>query len=74
VFADPQVQHLGAAAPVRHPILGEIKIVKQAVGLSRTPATMARATPEHSEHTAEILKEIGYDDAQIADLKARKVV
>jgi formyl-CoA transferase len=74
VFADPQVKHLGAAAPVQHPTLGEIKIVKQAVGLSRTPATMARATPEHSEHTAEILKEIGYDDAQIADLRARKVI
>ncbi|MBL8384755.1 MAG: CoA transferase [Burkholderiales bacterium] len=74
VFADPQVKHLGAAAPVQHPKLGEIRLVNQAVKLSRTPATMARATPEHSEHTAEILKEIGYDDAQIADLKARKVV
>ena len=74
VFADPQVKHLGAAAAVQHPKLGEIKIVNQAVTLSRTPATMARATPEHSEHTAEILKEIGYSDAQIADLKARKVV
>ena len=74
VFADPQVKHLGAAAAVQHPTLGEIKIVNQAVTLSRTPATMARATPEHSEHTAEILKEIGYSDAQIEDLKARKVV
>ena len=74
VFADPQVKHLGAAAAVQHPKLGEIKIVNQAVKLSRTPATMARATPEHSEHTAEILKEIGYSDVQIEDLKARKVV
>ena len=74
VFADPQVKHLGAAAAVTHPTLGEIKLVNQAVGLSRTPATMARATPEHGEHTAEILREIGYDDARIADLRARKVV
>ena len=74
VFADPQVKHLGAAAAVQHPKLGEIRIVNQAVKLSRTPATMARATPEHSEHTAEILKEIGYSDVQIEDLKARKVV
>lgn len=74
VFADPQVQHLGAVAPVAHPILGDIRIVNQAVKLSRTPATMARATPEHSEHTAEILREIGYSDAEIADLKERKVV
>ena len=74
VFADPQVKHIKAAAVVAHPQLGEIRIVNQAVGLSRTPATMARATPEHGEHTTEILREIGYDDARIADLRARKVV
>ena len=74
VFADPQVKHLGAAAPVQHPTLGAIKVVNQAVGLSRTPATMARATPDHGEHTTEILREIGYDDARIADLRARKVI
>lgn len=74
VFADPQVKHLGAAAPVQHPTLGEIKVVNQAVGLSRTPATMARATPDHGEHTTEILREIGYDDARIADLRARRVI
>ncbi|MFN0161510.1 MAG: CaiB/BaiF CoA transferase family protein [Burkholderiales bacterium] len=74
VFADPQVKHLKAAAEVAHPTLGAIRIVNQAVGLSRTPATMARATPEHGEHTAEILREIGYDDARIADLRSRKVI
>ncbi len=74
VFADPQVQHIGAAASVAHPVLGDIRIVNQAVKLSRTPATMARPTPEHSEHTAEILREIGYNDAQIADFRQRKVV
>ena len=74
VFADPQVKHIGAAAPVQHQTLGAIKVVNQAVGLSRTPATMARATPDHGEHTTEILREIGYDDARIADLRARKVI
>ncbi|MBL8376839.1 MAG: CoA transferase [Burkholderiales bacterium] len=74
VFADPQVKHLKAAAEVAHPKLGTIRMVNQAVGLSRTPATMARATPEHGEHTAEILREIGYDDARIADLRSRKVI
>jgi formyl-CoA transferase len=74
VFADPQVRHLGAAAPVQHPALGEIRLVNQAVTLSRTPASMARATPEHGEHTAEILGEIGYSETQIADLKTRGIV
>jgi formyl-CoA transferase len=74
VFADPQVRHLGCAAPVRHPVLGEIRLVNQMVGLSRTPASLAAATPELGEHTDEILRELGWDDARIADLRARKVI
>jgi formyl-CoA transferase len=74
VFADPQVKHLKAAAEVTHPALGTIRIVNQAVGLSRTPASMARATPEPGEHTDEILKELGYDDARIAALRERRVI
>ena len=74
VFADPQVAHIGAAAPVRHPRLGELRLVNQAARLSRTPATMARATPERGEHTDEILREAGYDDAAIAALRAKRVI
>ena len=74
VFADPQVQHLGAAATVHHPKLGDIKVVNQAVGLSRTPASMARATPDAGEHTDEILGQLGYDAASIAALRAGKVI
>jgi len=74
VFADPQVQHLGMAAPVDHPKLGSIRIVNQAVTLSRTPATMATATPELGEHTEEVLAGIGYGKADIAGLRDRGVV
>jgi formyl-CoA transferase len=74
VFADPQVQHIRAAVPVPHPQLGEVRVINQAVTLSRTPATMARATPEHGEHTDEILRELGLDAATIDGLRARGVI
>jgi formyl-CoA transferase len=74
VFADPQVQHLHAAATVKHPVLGAIRVVNQAVGLSRTPATMASATPEIGEHTDEVLTEVGYGAAEIAALRNIKAV
>ena len=74
VFADPQVQHIGAAARVRHPRLGEQKLVNQAVRLSRTPATMARAIPERGEHSDEILRTLGYDETRINELRTRGVI
>jgi len=74
VFADPQVQHLHAAATVKHPVLGEIRVVNQAVGLSRTPATMASATPEIGQHTDEVLAEVGYSAADIAALRKNKAI
>jgi formyl-CoA transferase len=74
VFADPQVQHLGMAAPVQHGSLGKIEVVNQAVKLSRTPSQIAHPTPEKGEHTEEVLKEYGYDDKSIAEFRARKIV
>ena len=74
VFADPQVKHLGVAAPVKHPTLGTLHIINQPVKLSRTPAALATATPERGEHTDEVLREAGYTDAQVAAFKTKKVV
>ena len=74
VFADPQVQHLQAAAEVEHPQLGRFQVVNQAVKLSRTAATMAAATPEVGQHTDEILRELGYSQSDIQGLRERRVV
>ncbi len=74
VFADPQVQHLEAAAPVAHPTLGTIRLVNQAVKLARTPASLAAAPPERGEHTEEVLHELGYGAADIVRLREARVI
>jgi crotonobetainyl-CoA:carnitine CoA-transferase CaiB-like acyl-CoA transferase len=74
VFADEQVKHLGIARPVRHPALGEIELVGQAVRLSRTPSRIEHASPDRGEHTDAILGELGYDRAGIDDLRRRGIV
>ena len=74
VFADPQVQHLQAAAEVEHAKLGRFKVVNQAVKLSRTPSSMAAATPEIGQHTDEILREIGYSESDVRGMRERRVI
>ena len=75
VFEDPQVKHLGIAKPIPHPTREGVHCVGQAVNLSRTPQPAAmRASPEMGEHNAEILGDLGYDDAALSDLKERGVI
>ena len=74
VFADPHVQSLGIAAPVHHPVLGDIRLVGQPVELSRTPPGITAPTPEPGEHNLEILAELGYDEDAVGRLRAARVV
>jgi len=74
VFADPQVKHLGMAAPTHHHVLGDIELVAQGVRLSRTPFEVRSAAPDQGVHTEEVLGEYGYSAAAIDDLKKRGVV
>src|SRR3984957_19366092 len=74
VFADPQVQHLNVTRHVQHKVLGDVEVVGQAVELSRTPWSVRSASPEPGEHTDDVLRELGYGDAEIANLREQKVV
>ncbi|NBS08244.1 MAG: CoA transferase [Betaproteobacteria bacterium] len=74
VFADPQVQHLKAAQTVTHPQYGDLKLVNQAVTLSRTPASLNSATPALGQHTTEVLLGVGFTHAQIDEFRAKNVV
>src|SRR5262245_54215323 len=74
-FAEPQVQHLGIARAVRHPQLGDIKVVGQPINMSEVPQPPAmQPTPELGQHTVVVLEDLGYDRQTIADLRARGVV
>jgi crotonobetainyl-CoA:carnitine CoA-transferase CaiB-like acyl-CoA transferase len=74
MFADPQVQHVGAARPVTmqdgttHHLLG------QPVALSRTPSRLAAPPPGRGEHTDQVLAEFGFTGDEIKALHDGKTV
>jgi crotonobetainyl-CoA:carnitine CoA-transferase CaiB-like acyl-CoA transferase len=73
VFEEPQVKHLGILRTVKSHRLGEQKLVGQPITLSRTPHTIARATPLRGEHTEEILAELGFAKPEVERMKTAGV-
>jgi crotonobetainyl-CoA:carnitine CoA-transferase CaiB-like acyl-CoA transferase len=74
-FAEPQVRHLGIAKPVRHPTLGEIRVVGQPINLTKAPQPAEyRPTPELGQHTDEIMASLGHDAKAIAGFRSRGAI
>jgi formyl-CoA transferase len=74
VFADPQVKLADLVREVSNAAWGPHKVLALPVHLSRTPARVERAAPMTGEHTREVLRGLGYDDAAIDALAADGVV
>ncbi len=74
VFADPQVKHLGMARPVAHPKLGGIELVPSAINISGYSRDIRTPTPEADADTADVLRSVGYGDAEIADMRAKGAI
>lgn len=70
VFADPQVQHLGMALPIRHPTRGDTHLVSSPLNLEGLETGVRRPPPRLGEHSAEVLAEAGYTAEEIAHLRA----
>jgi crotonobetainyl-CoA:carnitine CoA-transferase CaiB-like acyl-CoA transferase len=54
--------------------LGDVAYLGQPVTLSRTPSHVAAHPPALGQHTAEILREVGCDAAEIDRLAASGVI
>jgi formyl-CoA transferase len=77
VFADPQVEHLAMTQTVRHPVLGPLDIVRNAVriaGPTSGPDTVRTPSPDRGADTDEVLAGLGYSAAEIDGLRAQAVI
>jgi crotonobetainyl-CoA:carnitine CoA-transferase CaiB-like acyl-CoA transferase len=73
-FADPQVREYGFPQVIHHPKMGEVKMVGNAVDMSRTPPSIHHPPPVLGEHTDQILTELGYEPSAVASLRSKGVV
>lgn len=71
---DPVVAHLDPIKRIEHPQAGEVRVVGHPISFSSGEAAVRRMPPSLGEHTDEVLKEAGYDDAALTDLRAERVV
>jgi len=73
-FADPQVKHLGVAAPVTHPRLGPTHMVASPlnlVGVDKSIRSAAQASPENTD---EVLEGAGFSPAEIEAMRAEGAI
>jgi len=73
-FAQPQAQSRDMAPVVDHPRLGPIRQIGLPYKLSATPASIRSAPPLLGEHSDDILGELGYDAAAIAQMRSTGVI
>jgi len=57
-----------------HPELGRLRMLGQPVLFSDTPVRDPGRPPTLGEHTETVLRELGYDDAAVADLRTKGVL
>ena len=74
VFADPQVKHLGMARPMASPVVGTKEVVASAINISGFSKDIRIPTPEAGSSTEEVLRSVGYSDAEIVDMRKKGAI
>ena len=69
-LTDPHVIERGFIVELEHPALGIVKSLATPVHLSDTPLIYRRHPPRLGEHSDEVAAELGYADADIAQMRA----
>jgi crotonobetainyl-CoA:carnitine CoA-transferase CaiB-like acyl-CoA transferase len=73
ILEDRHVRERQMLVHQEHPVAKSIRVLGIPIKFSATPGSVRRPAPVLGEHTGDVLKELGYGDAEITDLAARGV-
>ncbi|QIK64424.1 CoA transferase [Leucobacter viscericola] len=74
VFDDPHVIARGMVRNVEHPTAGTLRLLAAPLGFNADVTAIRRPPPAFSEHTDEVLSELGYSSEEISELRTNAVI
>ena len=74
VLSHEQVRANAYKAEMDHPRIGPTTVIPTPIAFSETPVDSTRPEPLHGEHTEEVLREFGFGDGEIEELRHARVV
>lgn len=72
--ADSQTLARAMVVELEHPVAGRTRALGVPVKLSATPGALRRPAPTFGQHTREVLREHGFEEAEIEGLAAEGAV
>jgi len=73
-LAHPQHHARRFIVELEHPLLGLVRSMGNPVNLSTTPVSYRLAPPTLGQHTDDVLRELGYEQSEVASWRAQRVV
>jgi len=74
LLTHPQLEAVGLFQTMEHPSEGTVRYVRSPTKFAASPASVRRHAPVLGENSVEVLREAGFDEAEIAALRARNIV